>query len=426
VPRSAPVCALLVGCLTAVAAPLKAEKSKTLEIPQNMIWSSTPTAQSLVATSTNTPAGEAKVQVVDAFAQRQTTRLVIQSDRPLVIGRDIYVGSEEIPANIGAPLSRSGDLYYYSATIAGTPKIANGETVSLVAKKKPFAERMKGAVDQSGYFEGKFHGEITAVQGDHVMIDKGTLQEVHERDVYSIYDSSGHYRGLLEVRGIGDLQSSGILYNRFEDFHKRASEASIGDRIVFVGQRMQFGLGLEGGTSSYRPKFLDGEEDVGGGGLVWNITLAGGLGLEVMAGLYAREGRNEAAIEKGSLFLGGPIVATVNGEETRKAHYIAPIWLKKNFFYPSIVSPYIAAGTYWFQGRHTFTRTSNSGQQLETDTAKRGFFYPTIGAGVEFFPTRLFRPRISVRHFFGPDLGTLGVHFGTSITIYSLGVVASW
>ncbi|MBI4346138.1 MAG: hypothetical protein HY553_04745 [Elusimicrobia bacterium] len=276
--------ALVICAGLASAQPADTPQPRELPVPPQSAEPARPVEPSTGA------AGRFEARVLEVFAQGNTTRMIIQSNRPLVSGRDVYVGVDEIAVNVGTMLSKSGDLHYYAGSVVGKGRVRSGDIVLLETRRRySVPERIARSLDQSGAFASKMYGEITAVQGDRAMIDKGTLQEVHERDIYEITDASGVYKGLVEIRGIGDLQSSGRLYNRWEDRHRRALEAEPGDRVRFLGQRMQFALGISGGMPIPQPRFFrSGKETSGGGGLLWNITLPSGWGLELLAGYYQR------------------------------------------------------------------------------------------------------------------------------------------
>ncbi|MBI4425647.1 MAG: hypothetical protein HY554_18090 [Elusimicrobia bacterium] len=360
----------------------------------------------------------AEIRVLESFRKGYGTRLILQSKQALVTGQGVYVGVQEIPATLGDLLSVAGGLYYYVASASGKVDVKAGDRVLLQRTRKLNLPAFLAFSIKEGFaFDQKHVAEVTAVQGDRAMIDRGTLHEVHERDLYRIFDSSGGYKGLLEVRGIGDLQSSGLLHNRWEDRRPRALETRPGDAAVFVGQRRLLGLGLMGGSQLGRTQTLYAFDHSNGGGILWNITFYNGWGLEVLFGVYRIAG-GDATWNRQT---GNQYQSQV---DERIAEFMAPTWLKKNFFYPSICSPFAAAGFTYLQAKHRFDHLvpTSTGEEIKL---RKGLI-PVLGAGIEFFPVRFFRPRFEVRHFFGPRVIARGNIFRTESTFYSVGVMTAW
>ncbi len=355
------------------------------------------------------------------YPDNNTTKLILETTEALVSGRQVYLGPQRVAVTVGELLSRAGPQYYYSASVPGRPKIENGDAVSGEAPVTDAGATTTLAVPSAltlqikehYTFEPKRRGEVTAVQGDHAMVDRGSLHEVRERDIYRVYDSSGRYKGLLELRGVGDRQSSGKLYNALEDFRRDAKKTAPGDRVVFAGQRKLFGLGLEGGLMAKKDFVGQGREENFGGGLLWSITLPDGWGAEILFGAYGRNGRSRMSV------VPAPGVRTLD----RQALFIAPTWVKKNFFYPSVVSPFLAAGAAVFTGRNQWV--SSGAATFDENVSKSGVV-PMLGAGVEFFPGRFLRPRFDIRYFAGPDITAGSNTFYTESVFYSIGFLTTW
>ncbi|UPT72882.1 MAG: hypothetical protein M0D55_13270 [Elusimicrobiota bacterium] len=329
---------------------------------------------------------------------------------------------EELPITIGASLSRTGGVYYYSASAPGKLSVRPGDKVKIdQTRKLTLPQAVLDSMKVSHGYEQKSVAEITAVQGDRVMIDKGTLHEVHERDVYRIFDATGNLKGAIEVRGIGDLQSSAIFQNLAGVRAAVGLSPEPGDYAVLQGQRKFFGVGIIGGMRLQRTQILHKLDSSGGGGLLWSLTFYNGWGLETLFGAYHRGGSDITGENLSDL------ADSRRDFSKRSALYAVPIWGKKNFFFHSAVSPFVAAGAYWFQGENSYeVKISNNfiSTGIETKTV-RGF-YPVLGAGVEFFPTRFIRPRVEVRRFIAPKLTARGNEFNASSTIYSIGLLTSW
>ena len=352
-------------------------------------------------------------KAIAVYEDRSQTRVVIQSREPLISGRQVFAGERRIPLTVHEQLSRAELLYYYNSTAPGKAEVKVGDEIHTVG---PSTGVLTMRIQEHYTFEQKRHGEVTSVQGDHAMIDRGSLHELRERDIYKVYDSSGRYKAMLELRGVGDLQSSGKLYNALEDISRRAPSVARGDRVVFVGQRKLFGLGFEGGVKATRSQIGHIFEENYGGGLLWNVTFPDGWGAEVLFGAYARVGkvRQSAAFD--------PVVQKLE----RRALFITPVWAKKSFFYPSPVSPFLAAGVSLFVGsNHRIYDNASTGAKIDEE-AKKSTVVPMLGAGFEFFPGRFFRPRLDVRYFKGPTLRARDNAYRTESVFYSAGFATTW
>lgn len=377
------------------------------------------------AAAGDTRAEAPKAKVIASFHDRQSTKLIIESREPLVAGSAVYVGPERTPAALGGLLSRSDPVYYYGAIIAGKKNIPSGAEVSLTAGRA--GELPQNVLKQPGImsfnlagqhtFDQKRLGEVTAIQNGRAMIDRGTLHEVRERDLYRVYDSSGRYKGMLEIHGMGDLQSSGSLYNRIEDFghRRRVNQTTPGDRVEFAGQRKLFGLGAVGAVRHGTGRVLNRQEETFGAGLLWNVTFRDGWGAEALFGVFSRSGSAELGR--------GTFPNHVIERNSVDVKFVLPVWFKKNFFYPSAVSPFMAAG-------FSFLRGSNSHQTLgsiaSSEDKLKFTIVPMLGGGVEFFPGRFFRPRLEVRYFNGPRIQAGPSVVYTESVFYGAGFATTW
>lgn len=399
--------------LLAAALPLAARAADT---PSQVL--STPVA---IPAADAMPEDGVGMRILEAYQDGGSTRFIIQSRQPLVTGRSLYLGLKEEAVTIGPIMSRTGGTYYVAASAPGRLSIKPGDSVRL-EKTRPVSlpEAVLRALSASHGYEQKRVAEVLAVQGDRVMIDKGTLHEVHERDLYRIIDASGTLKGSLEVRGIGDFQSS-ALTNLAGARGGAGLPVQPGDYAVFIGQRRLFGLGLIGGTRNKRTQTLYAFDSSAGGGLLWSLSAYNGWGIEAVAGAYLRDSQDSTVVN------GDNFLLKENTRDNRSARYLAPVWVKKNFFFRSLVSPYAAGGLYWFEGSHSFDVILGSNLvSLGRENKQRHGFYPVLGMGVEFLPTRFFRPRLEVRHFVAPTLEARGNKFAASSTFYSVGVLTSW
>ena len=234
--------ATLTGLCGAVGWAQEPGTTKVLKIPD---YARADTGDSVKVLAFPNVPESASAKIVSSFVDRNTTRVIIQSREPLVSGRQVYVPPEYREITISEQLSRSNDVYYFAASLPGRYNIPAGTAVSL-EKPRPveLPARIRAMIRERFIFAPKHLGEVTARLGGRAMIDRGTLHEVRERDLYVVYDASGSYKGFLEVRGLGDFQSSGVLYNRLFDRTKHALRTEPGDRVAYVGQRKLFALGV--------------------------------------------------------------------------------------------------------------------------------------------------------------------------------------
>ncbi|MBI5203085.1 MAG: hypothetical protein HY925_15945 [Elusimicrobia bacterium] len=389
--------------------------------------SDAPAAQVLIlppAPKSEAVSGLSQIRVIEVFKEGGGVRVILQSDRALVAGRSLFAGPDEAPVTVGDLLSESGGFFYYGASAHERGSLSRGD-IALEQKTRPsvgpsrLTFRFK---DMFKFGPEKHTAAVTAVQGDRAMIDRGTLNEIHERDLYRVYDASGSYKGLLEIGGLGDTQSSGKLYNAFEDRWKRALETKPGDKAIFVGQRRLLGLGLVAGSRFARKQALYAFDKGLGAGLLWNITFFNGWGLEMLFGQYSIESKDSSLLARspGPGFLDRTVI------DDRAAKFIAPTWVKKNFFYPAVVSPFLGAGLSYFDGYHSFETFGVNGKSEGIEKKSVRSVAPMFGGGIEFFPVRFFRVRVDARHFISPRITSRENQFSTESTFYSFGILTAW
>ncbi|MBI5595959.1 MAG: hypothetical protein HY928_07710 [Elusimicrobia bacterium] len=364
-------------------------------------------------------------KVIAVYHDRNTTKLVIEARQPFVAGIPVFVGPQETEVVLQDLLSRSKNLYYYAASAPGRVPVDEGDAVftqktRVLETPSPLMLKIKEVYT----FEQKARGEVTAVQDGRAMIDRGTLHEVRERDIYRVLDASGNRKGYLEIRGIGDLQSSGVLYDRMEDRHRRVLTTEPGDRVVFMGQRKLFGFGGAVGWS------LRGHEEYGirekgtSYGGVWNLMFKNGWGFEVFLGTLQR-----------TLKAGQQISIPILGRTDIfrqsvdfQVDYQAPIALKKNFFFPSVASPYVILGGGYYHAvlkKVEFVDDFPVFYTREWGQSSSGVF-PLLGTGVEFFPARLIRPRFDFRWLGGRTLHAGDKSLSTEAFMAYIGLFSAW
>jgi hypothetical protein len=362
-------------------------------------------------------------KIIAVSQDHSATKLFVEAYQPLISGGVVYVGPNKIPAVLGTSIGRTDQHFIYSASAEAQSEIKIGDEVSL--DPPPAAARTSKLslnFNEQYTFEQKRVAAISAVQGGRAMINRGSMSEVHEKDLYRVYDSSGHYKGLLELSAVGDTQASGALYNALEDRHRGALTTAEGDKAVFAGQRKFLGLGFIGGVRSSNDTVITQKESTFAFGLLWDTTFRDGLGLEVLFGGFTRDGQESAHLN----LTGG------NGayeQVTHQSAFFAPIWVKKNFFYPSPVSPFVAAGGSLLTALNSYHYQVFSGPNTlsSVDGSKKlTTIEPVVGAGLEFCQGYFFRPRLEVRYFFGPKVTVSGNVYDTASLYYSAGFVMAW
>lgn len=367
-------------------------------------------------------------KVIAVYFDRNTTKLVIEARHPFVAGNPVFVGPTEIEAVLQDLLSRSQGLYYYAASIPEHVTVnKNDLVVTQKARVMEAASALQLKISETYTFESKRRGEVTAVQDGRAMIDRGTLHEVRERDIYRVLDASGARKGFIEIRGIGDLQSSGVLYNRVEDRNKLALQTAPGDRVVFMGQRKLFSLGAFTGIRVNKNEEFGGTERGNARGLIWNLMFRNGWGFEAVFGEITRSIAGSGLDQIPRPF---GVVGEYRQRIDETASYSFPVAIKKNFLFPSIASPFVLAGAAYYRAGIDYSKTANdpSGGKMYTNSwsaSTRGIA-PMLGAGVELFPARLIRLRVDVRRFTGPTIHANDKTLSAEQTFVSFGIFSGW
>jgi hypothetical protein len=226
------------------------------------------------------------------------------------------------------------EIYYFEKTII---------------KEKPKEEYLEHLLTElkSSLKKGKKVGKIRRVEGNLVEIDKGSIHQVRERDIYKIYDvTTKKYKGKVEIQAVADAISIGQVYSM------KLSSINVNDVVKFIGQRKYLEIGV-----------LYGIEGTGGG-IISRINVFKGWGFEYLLGpLFKSFGRD--------YYL-----------------YLHPIGIRKYFNYPSLLSPYISAGL--------------SICQIGV-LGKKQVFVPYSVVGVQLFSGKTIHIDIEARIFFGPD-----------------------
>lgn len=268
---------------------------------------------------------------------------------------------------------------------------------------------------------GAFDGEdsnrlfiVLASHGPQVHIDRGSLHEVRERDIYAVYDSSGKYKGKIETRGIGDHQSIGRLYAGTK------KEVEPGDTVKFLGQRKFFGLGVHVArdvfTQSKEDSPIEDMEPISGGGLVWWWTFPGDWGFKWVWGWY------ETSYYGPVKYFGSPTGEKIERDMHYAVRYSFPLTIRKNFFYPGMCSPYlgITIGHY-----NSVLRDLDPNLSDRVNFDNSGYMIsPTVG--LELFSTRLVHIFMEALYLQLPELENRGTKHRYNKWIVSAGITTNW
>jgi len=252
----------------------------------------------------------------------------------------------------------------------------------------------KGPEDERGYLKhllselekalkkGKKYGKINRVEGDLVEIDKGAIHKVHDRDVYIVCDSSGRYKGKVEIGAIADAISIGRSYEV-----KKGRKIEPGDKIRFRGNRKFFEIGLSGAwrgnnrdmdVNFYVDKHFTGWRSIG---LNWLWNLRGGQGLEFWTG-YLEQRR---FYSKYNIYY---------EDYSDRVRIFASLGYRKYFFYPWMVSPFLSCGLAYFSGKYYH----------KSETVSKLELIPYFTAGLQLFSGRSFHIELTSKFFYGPKI----------------------
>lgn len=380
-------------------------------------------------------------KVIDSYIKGDVTHCTLETNRTLVSGRNISL-SNGVTVVVGEKLGEKDSVYYYEASVMGKPKIPRGTDVfnkeieEFIKEKEVFLK-----LERKSTFIPKQYGEVTAIQDNRVLIDKGSLHEVRERDLYAVYDSSGRYKGKIEMRGLGDFQSSGKMYHSLGDIN-RGAPVQPGDKVKYLGQRKLFALGFVG---NYVKPLREGTNAYGGG-LTWNLTFPDGWGAEVLfGGSFEQLKSDSKSAFKYPLGFYAPVI-TNDGvfsgtNQTGDAYTlvtIAPIMVKKHFFYPRNISPFLGVGGAYFRSEYqavriiinsveqnSFNQTVIRGSVFSGSMTKESFF-PIFSGGITLFSGKFLQFRMEAQYHMTPDMDLGFATLETKRFIYTFGFSTGW
>lgn len=362
------------------------------------------------------PAGK----VLGTSQEGNTLQLVIESSSRLIPGTQVYLEEGE-PILVGDLLSKKGNSYYYSASTSKDAPTKAQDKIYLDPpnRRSQIIQRVLPIRDASPD-DPKSVGEVLSVQRGRILINRGSMHQVHELDIYAIYDTSGNYKGKAEIEGIGDLQASGAMYKSLGDVFRSLPSVQPGDKTVLLGQRKLISWGYLFSTKLAPEKVaIEGVERKGlsvGFTAAMLITWRDGWGVDLNLGTLLTDVDNSI----GPQFVVGDI-----SRIARTASTFGPIYFRKKFRYPSNISPVVGIGAafpllYQTVGTVMKDPLGNVVGTRET-VQKKLSLAPSGMIGITFFTGHRFHGLLELHRILTPSFETDGVVWEPKSTWFSLG-----
>lgn len=335
-------------------------------------------------------------KVVDSYIQGTTTQMLIEVNRFLNTSQVVYLhGGIPITIREAMSISEKQGINYYRAYSNDKLRVLPGENVFLESLAK--SEKLS-RFERAAIFMKKRYGTVTLVEGDKALINRGSLHNVDKRDVYQVVDKVGRPKGQVELYGIGDFVSGGRIQHLFEYGGSRTAIAE-GDSVEYVGNRKILGFGFMAGRAFVQSEKPGGRHVyIAGGGLLWSVFFRKGWSAE---------------------WLWGTAVKTSYPDHEKQLHasIFSPLWVKKNFYHPKDISPFLLAGLINY--KTSYNQSSNILKQ------KKGYL-PFVGIGLELFSGRLFHLRWDAHYYSTPALEYQGNRIRTQGLYGYFGASACW
>jgi len=346
-------------------------------------------------------------KVENLYRRGKDTILSIKINTKLPTGTMVYI-SKEFPAVVGDMYNEEEGFYFYEATIYGKVEIKPGEIVYAIGEKKGTEVYLKLEKYREA-LSPKKQGQVISAYKERVQIDRGSLHEVRERDIYAVYGADGKLKAKIETSAIGDRESVGKIYSQ------KGIKIDPGDRVVHLGQRKFFGFGVHYGGSRW--DFTDTEQGgrwksvykfITGGGLLYSWVFPGGWTMQWLWGTYFGFDNYEESYSdnKTSKYYNTQIFEMLVS---------FPFWVRKNFFYPSWFSPYLGFGIGIFtcSYKHDYSIVYESETQTGTfriderrviwEKEKTPFpIVPFPVIGIELFSSRMLHFFLDAKYFYSP------------------------
>ena len=325
-------------------------------------------------------------KVVDAYLEGTTTYMLIEARRMLNTFQTVYLHGG-IPITVKEVMSvrETEGVYYYRGFTPEKVRVLPGENVFFEITKK---EAKLKRFERETIFMKKKYATVTFVEGKKAMINRGSLHNVDKRDIYRVYNQNKNPKGEVELYGIGDFLSVGSLRYPIEQGGKQI-EAKEGDTAVFAGNRKVVGMA----PFLVIPMRENSETHSKGGGVLWSFILRRGKIFEFLAGNQQR------------------IILIKNNEVT--SYFDSPIWFRKAFFYPGMISPSLSIGVAYF-------RHYNQSQKIKTTLA------PAAGATLEFFTGRTVHLRFDIQYYYASPKEYLGQKYRSDSLFFMGGLSLNW
>lgn len=342
-----------------------------------------------------TPIGK----IVDSYIEGSTTQMLIEVDRYLNTSQTVFLhGGIPIVVREVVSISERQGVHYYRAYSPEKLRALPGETVFA----EPTSQSQKLRIfERKAIFMNKKHGTVTLIEDGKALINRGSLHNVDKRDIYKIYDKHGKSKGIMELYGIGDFLSAAHVYYPIEKGGKKA-EIKEGDSVVFVGNRKIVGTGLmlilyQGDSKNLRAE--SGAVTYQAGGVLWSLILRKGRMIETWFGGVQKE-RFPPGIQR------------------LDSNFSFPIWFRKAFYYPGILSPSVMVG---------LARSETIVQPLETqeELTKYGLA-PILGFCLETFTGRMVHLRFDLQYYATPDRQYMGKNYDMNALFLIGGITINW
>ncbi|MBI4739640.1 hypothetical protein HY772_08955 [Candidatus Woesearchaeota archaeon] len=291
-------------------------------------------------------------------------------------------------------------IYYYRAYSLNNPRVITGESVF----SRPISQESRmQEFEEEVLFRKKKQAQIILTKGKKAAINKGSLHDVDKRDIYKVVDSKGQSKGFVELYGVGDFMSIGNIQYPGEYLGQREPVA-LGDQAKFIGNRKVLGFGLMhmlNVKKAENPRPGSGAEKSLGDNLLWSVILKKGWAVE--AGLGASMVKLYPA-----------------GVNFVEFNFTYPAWLRKSFFYPGLISPFLVLGLV----RHN-SAIHPPGTSNENTVTKNGFI-PFGGLGLEFFSGYRVHLRFDYHYYPIPSLEFKGTKYKANKDFLFGGLTLNW
>jgi len=376
-------------------------------------------------------------KVENSYVRGKNTIVSIKVNTKLPIAMMVYI-SKEFPAVVGDMYNEEEGFYFYEATISGKGEIKPGEIVYTIGERKGTEVYLK-LEKYREVFSPKKQGQVISAHKEKVHIDRGSLHEVRERDIYAIYSADGKLKAKIETSAIGDRESVSKIYS------EKGIKIDPGDRVVHLGQRKFFGLGVAYITpikeTSPEEKEQGFEKAISpmGGGILWSWTFPNGWGIQWLWGTYFGWWNERGYITTQNHYPNYTVDKNESFQHTLNMYYSFPLLVRKNFFYPGWFSPYLGVELGIFSGdfvnEHTnhYTVHYSTGSSYSYDEMKpynqgkiKGtpVLVPVIG--IELFTSKMLHFFIAMKYFDFPAIVGKEEKHKYKNWVVTLGFTTNW